>query len=485
MNNDYPYYCVGGPIREPWQHYGRKQLIDGIMSSNDAAVFIKGNRRMGKTSLLYMLESKYISTFSFFPVYCSIQGSQTPEEMGQDLIQAIDSVLEKKHIGISPKGPSNDFISVILNWSKNNASINKRCVLLLDEAEELLSLDEKYLLKLRKLLFDKNNNLLTIITATSRLQELNQSNAGTSPFLHGFNFRTLGPLTVDEVKELILQSQNPVGPISVQHSVLNDVIKYCGEHPFFVQKICQNLLNYDDRSLRNTTYDDFSLTQEFSEYFKNDFNGVSDEFQKIIINLNQDIPMPLPVIARATSISQNDLILYLRELVNLGFILEENNQYRLRNFFFAQWIAAKQPARVFISYSHKDTEWKDKLMVQMAPLLRQQKIVVWDDTQIQPGTRWEKEIEVNLQLSKVFLFLISPDLLNSSFVMDKELPLALSKEKDGSAVVIPVVVRPCLWKDTDFSKFQALTKDGKPISLEGNVDDALFGAVNKLRDWLV
>ncbi len=41
--------------------------------------------------------------------------------------------------------------------------------------------------------------------------------------------------------------------------------------------------------------------------------------------------------------------------------------------------------RVFISYSHKDTDWLNRLQTILKPAIRAEKISVWDDTKIQPG----------------------------------------------------------------------------------------------------
>ena len=42
--------------------------------------------------------------------------------------------------------------------------------------------------------------------------------------------------------------------------------------------------------------------------------------------------------------------------------------------------------KVFISYSHKDEVWKDRLQSQLAVLERQDLLSVWDDRQIAAGT---------------------------------------------------------------------------------------------------
>ena len=48
---------------------------------------------------------------------------------------------------------------------------------------------------------------------------------------------------------------------------------------------------------------------------------------------------------------------------------------------------------VFISYSHKDEEWKDRLVTQLSVLAKQGLLDVWDDRRIGAGDDWFKEIE--------------------------------------------------------------------------------------------
>jgi len=48
--------------------------------------------------------------------------------------------------------------------------------------------------------------------------------------------------------------------------------------------------------------------------------------------------------------------------------------------------------RIFISYSHKDARWLQRIQVHFSPLERQGKILLWDDTMIAPGMKWHDEI---------------------------------------------------------------------------------------------
>lgn len=48
--------------------------------------------------------------------------------------------------------------------------------------------------------------------------------------------------------------------------------------------------------------------------------------------------------------------------------------------------------KVFISYSHKDKEWLQKLETYLQPLADSGKIIPWVDADIGPGDLWHEEI---------------------------------------------------------------------------------------------
>ncbi len=48
---------------------------------------------------------------------------------------------------------------------------------------------------------------------------------------------------------------------------------------------------------------------------------------------------------------------------------------------------------VFISYSHKDVAWKNRLVTQLSVLQQEELLDIWDDRRIETGTDWHPEIE--------------------------------------------------------------------------------------------
>lgn len=121
--------------------------------------------------------------------------------------------------------------------------------------------------------------------------------------------------------------------------------------------------------------------------------------------------------------------------------------------------------KVFISYSHKDEAWKERLQKHLAVLERQELLSVWDDRQIAGGDDWYPEIERAIEAAHVAILLISADFLGSKFILGEEVPRLLERRKKEGLRVIPLILRPCPWKTVEWlSKIQGRPKDNQPLS---------------------
>ncbi len=142
---------------------------------------------------------------------------------------------------------------------------------------------------------------------------------------------------------------------------------------------------------------------------------------------------------------------------------------------------SENPIEIFCSYSHNDEIFKNELEAHLAVLVRQNIIKLWHDRRINAGEVWEKELNENIYKSDITLLLISPDFIASDYCYCKEMKIATKKHKSNKAKVIPIIIRPVDWSDTPFSKFQALPKDGKPVTSWANRDEAWLDIAKGIR----
>ncbi len=137
---------------------------------------------------------------------------------------------------------------------------------------------------------------------------------------------------------------------------------------------------------------------------------------------------------------------------------------------------------VFISYSHKDRRsLEQKLLPGLSMLERRGKISAWYDGKIEPGTEWSAQIERSLNTAHMILLLVSADFLASDFCYSKEMTRAIERHNAGDARVIPIIVRPCDWKDAPFAKLQVLPTEGKAVTKWRPIDDGWADVAQGIR----
>jgi hypothetical protein len=119
---------------------------------------------------------------------------------------------------------------------------------------------------------------------------------------------------------------------------------------------------------------------------------------------------------------------------------------------------------VFISYSHKDEDWKDRLLAQLGVLQEEGFLELWDDRQIGGGEGWYKKIEEAMQVARVAILLISASFLTSKFIRGEEVPRLLERRKNEGLHIFPIIVKPCPWKQVKWlAQMNLRPKDGRPI----------------------
>ena len=137
--------------------------------------------------------------------------------------------------------------------------------------------------------------------------------------------------------------------------------------------------------------------------------------------------------------------------------------------------------KAFISYSHKDDWALDRLHTHFAMLSRKGQITEWYDRNILAGQDIDQEVLEQLESCVLFLPLVSPDFLASTYCYEQEMTRAFVRHNAGEIRIVPIIVEPCDWKASPLRSLKALPRDGKPIVNWPNQNEAFLDIVSELR----
>ena len=122
-------------------------------------------------------------------------------------------------------------------------------------------------------------------------------------------------------------------------------------------------------------------------------------------------------------------------------------------------------ANVFISYSHADDRWRQRLVKHLKVLVAEGHIHVWDDSSVTVGEDWQARINAELDQAGVALLLVSATFLTSEFVRQKKIPSILERHQQGGMTIYPLLVQPSAWQEVGWlSKLQVRPRSAKALA---------------------
>ena len=139
---------------------------------------------------------------------------------------------------------------------------------------------------------------------------------------------------------------------------------------------------------------------------------------------------------------------------------------------------------VFFSYSHADEALCNELQKQLIMLERSGAIESWHDRCLKAGEEFGPTIDAELERADIILLLVSPDFLASHYCYDIEMKRAMERHEEGSARVIPVILRPCDWPSAPFGKLIGIPTNGIAVTLWPNQDSAFLDVAQHIRNSL-
>lgn len=143
----------------------------------------------------------------------------------------------------------------------------------------------------------------------------------------------------------------------------------------------------------------------------------------------------------------------------------------------------KKDKSVFISYSHNDRSYVDRLRIHLKPIEKKYNILIWDDSKLKPGENWKDSIVKKLESASVVLLIVSADFLASDFVMEFEYPEALKHAQEKGTRILMLIASPCLFDEFEISAIQAINSPDRTLQdleINGAEQERIFVKCAKL-----
>lgn len=140
-----------------------------------------------------------------------------------------------------------------------------------------------------------------------------------------------------------------------------------------------------------------------------------------------------------------------------------------------------QKVKLFISYSHQDSQFIDQFKKHLSPLKDCGLIEEWYDREILTGDDFQQKIDNKLDEADIICLFLSASFLDSaSCKSEKNKALKLKRTK--GVTVVPIILSPCGWKyDEELSRLLASPTDGVSVSEFENRDKAWQNVCDNLK----
>ena len=334
-------YVVGGWVKGA-SHYGRRGLISHLLDGPNNTLWVVGTRRTGKTSLLRQLEALTLAHPQYVPLFLDLQGISTRAELKQELYYALEEVADRfSAYGLDVAALKNeDEIGLLRAVRRQLLAANRVLLLLIDEAEALVSIGQADALLLQRLrkMFLIGAGLRIVMVSTKILLQLNDQAIAwdTSPFLNGFAPRNLTGLDPVAAEMLIRQSQS-AAPVTVSDHTIDAIREETGDHPYLMQMICQRLWQ-EDNSLREVTPTDLMVDDMLAGFFEHDYRFLSAGERRILLTVSRAGRLRESEVREATGLSEPVLVGFVFGLIKLGYLRVSQDQLVVGNHLLGSWL---------------------------------------------------------------------------------------------------------------------------------------------------
>ncbi len=253
-------YIVGEPIRTEEMFFGREKMLRRITRTlHNNSIMIHGERRIGKTTLLYQLANRLRKgdpQYHFVPVLVDLEGTSEDEFFSVLIEDIIENCRDVWHTAPSLifdpaiKGTydardfGRDLRAIIehlqAQFQAEQDKRELRLILLMDEVDVMNNYDQATQQKLRRIFMKTFAHHLGAVVAGIHIDK--NWRREESPWYNLFTEIKLGPLNSEEAAQLI---RRPVeGVYSFDDDAVQLILEKSELHPQRVQQLSWEVINH-------------------------------------------------------------------------------------------------------------------------------------------------------------------------------------------------------------------------------------------------
>ncbi len=268
VNRGYNPYVSGEPVRNAEMFFARHNLLQRIVDTlHNNSIMIHGERRIGKTTLLYQLANTLQTVedddYWFVPIYADLEG--TPEDsffhfLMEEIVQGVNRLPDAQtYLAQTPvqlrldevpakeyrdRDFSNDIRAVIDTLDEYGESFHPhkqlRLILLLDEMDVMSGYDRLVQQQLRRIFMRDFSSTLGAVVAGIQINK--EWDRVESPWYNLFNEIEVEPFTREDGIDLLLE---PVRNIyRYDTAAVAYILDRCDGRPFRIQQYGLESVNH-------------------------------------------------------------------------------------------------------------------------------------------------------------------------------------------------------------------------------------------------
>lgn len=250
-------YISGEPVRQPDMFFGRDELLRRIFNAlHQNSIMIHGERRMGKTTLLYQLAAQLREAddpeWAFVPVYIDLEGT-SQSRFFHTLMEAIWGALQAYMLGDPPplrlaeswpeaytdREFAVDLRSILDSIKEVVAPRKVRVILLLDEMDVVNSYDTVVQQQLRRIFM--SSLAINLGAVVAGIQISKAWDRVESPWYNMFNEIPLEPFTDEQARRLL--SEPVRGIYEWDPEAMAFVLQHAEGRPYRLQQYALEAVN--------------------------------------------------------------------------------------------------------------------------------------------------------------------------------------------------------------------------------------------------